>query len=193
MAGIDVNHEAPLEDEDSTADGRGYWRSDKFSFVLAIVTAGALSLLVLLILVPLLDTVLGILKIQVVPLSNLRQWLFNGLAGIILAAVLAGLALLSYVLLRARLLGNPDLYVGQGCPHCNEHELIRVRRQQGDRLLARAGIPVRRYVCRNCAWGGLRIGLPLPDSEYLVSGAAADTEHVGQAAAEQPETALAQE
>lgn len=193
MAGIDLNHEAPFEDEETTADGRGYWRSDKLSFVLAIIAAGALSLLVLLMLVPLLDAVLGIFKIQVALLNDLRQTLFSGSAGIIIAVALAGLALFSYFLLRARLLGNRYLYVGEGCPHCAEHELIRVRRYQGDRLLARVGIPVRRYVCRNCAWDGLRIGLPLPESEYPQSGAAADTEHMGQPTAEQPETALARE
>ena len=46
---------------------------------------------------------------------------------------------------------------GTGCPQCQEHELVRVRRNRRDRAMGAFGLPVRRYSCRNCTWHGVRL------------------------------------
>jgi hypothetical protein len=85
--------------------------------------------------------------------------------GLVLLIILIITGLVSYFVLRRRVLGNPMLYSDAGCPQCWEDELIRVRRQKSDRFIARIGIPVRRYNCRNCDWAGLRLGGRLPAAE----------------------------
>ncbi len=69
---------------------------------------------------------------------------------------------------RWRVLHNRDLRPECGCPVCQERELIRVRRKKRDRMFGFIGITAWRYACRNCTWGGLRVGgqrpLPAPKS-----------------------------
>lgn len=43
------------------------------------------------------------------------------------------------------------------CPHCGGEDLRRVPRKPLERRVARMGIHVRRYICRDCRWRGPRI------------------------------------
>lgn len=50
------------------------------------------------------------------------------------------------------------------CPHCDGTELRRTRRKPLDRRAGKMGLHVRRYICRDCRWHGLRVqGLLVED------------------------------
>jgi hypothetical protein len=103
--------------------------------------------------------------------TTVEAFLGGNSLGLILLLVFVAAALVSYFILRRRVLDNPMLYSDAGCPQCWEDELIRVKRQKSDRLIAHIGIPVRRYNCRNCDWAGLRLGgrPPVPEMKLEVS------------------------
>jgi hypothetical protein len=71
-------------------------------------------------------------------------------------AALAGL-LLTGLLLRQWVLRNRGLWLESGCPSCGEHELMRIARRDGDRMMHYLDIPAYRYRCRNCTWEGVRL------------------------------------
>lgn len=98
----------------------------------------------------------------------------GGSVGLVLAIILAIIALVSYFILRHRVRENSMLYSDAGCPQCWEYELVRVRRHKPDRVIAYLGIPVRRYKCRNCDWGGLRLGDHPPGTEITTEAAPVD-------------------
>lgn len=141
------------------------WHKDTVALILALVIAVCGFGMLLLLSVPLLAVLLSVLGIDLPGVDTVAQWFSSGYKGLILAVALAVIGLLSFLALRFRVRHNALLYTAAGCPQCQEHELIRVRRRKTDRVIARLGIPVRRYVCRNCSWGGLRIGGPLPNVE----------------------------
>ena len=43
------------------------------------------------------------------------------------------------------------------CPQCRGTGLYRIHRKWYDNLLCRIGFPVRRYLCSNCHWRGIRV------------------------------------
>ena len=51
---------------------------------------------------------------------------------------------------------RPEWQERAGCPECGSYQLRRVRRHSGDVLLNMIGFPVRRLVCKECGWHGLR-------------------------------------
>jgi hypothetical protein len=106
-----------------------------------------------------------VFKLDLPIVTAVEAFLGGNSLGLILLVIFVVTALVSYVVLRRRVLDNPMLYSDAGCPQCWEDELIRVRRQKSDRLIARIGIPVRRYNCRNCDWAGLRLGGRPPAAE----------------------------
>jgi predicted RNA-binding Zn-ribbon protein involved in translation (DUF1610 family) len=126
--------------------------------VIAICGIGLILLLVLVLAVAL-SRFLGI-NLPVITAAGEN---FAGTSlGFTISTVLAVTALLSYLLLRHRVLKNPMFYASSGCPKCWENELVRIRRFKSDRLISRFGISVHRYTCRNCDWSGLRVGGQLP-------------------------------
>lgn len=77
-------------------------------------------------------------------------------AVLLAAGVLILLAILFYFLARLRIRSNAAFQFMSGCPCCKQHDLIRVRRSHGQRILAAVSrLPVRSYACRNCAWNGV--------------------------------------
>jgi hypothetical protein len=135
--------------------------SRNLMMVIAICGFG-IGLLLALALIAVIQEVFG-LNLPVI--TAVETFLGSNSMGLVLLIVFAITALVSYFVLRRRVLGNPMLYSDAGCPQCWENELIRVRRQKSDRLIAHIGIPVRRYNCRNCDWAGLRLGGSLPVAE----------------------------
>ncbi|MFN2134679.1 MAG: hypothetical protein ACK2UK_01910 [Candidatus Promineifilaceae bacterium] len=170
---MDVDHDVIIGEQAGTS-AIGDWKSDRMSLVLAVISGGALLLLLLLLFLPLVSSILGMFNIHPAALTNMLDWLSGGSRRLIIVLVLATIAAASFLLLRMQILNNRALYVSEGCPQCSEHDLIRVRRQKSDRVLARFGFPVRRYVCRNCSWDGLRFGLPAPHLNYLSEEAGVD-------------------
>jgi predicted RNA-binding Zn-ribbon protein involved in translation (DUF1610 family) len=140
----------------------GYWRQDMTLVVLAAIMALSGLGLLLFLGLGIIDVVFGLPSFGVPLLSDFFGWLTSGSRGLVITIGFALIGLIAFVLFRMRALNNLSLYMGADCPNCGEHEFIRVRRRQGDRMVARMGIPVRRYVCRNCSWEGLRIGKALP-------------------------------
>ena len=141
------------------------WRRDPVNLLLVGIIVLCAAGLLLLLAVPLLAVVQSVLGIRLPGTSDVVQWLAGGYKGLGLVVALAVTGSISYLYLRHRLLHNIFLYSEVGCPQCKEQELIRVRREKRDRLIEHFGIPVRRYVCRNCSWSGLRIGSAYPDEE----------------------------
>jgi len=141
------------------------WRRDPVNLLLVSIIALCAAGLLLLLAVPLLAAVQSVVDIKLPGISNLVAWLAGGFKGLILVVTLAVVGSGSYLFLRHRLLHNIFLYSEVGCPQCKEQDLIRVRREKKDRFIEHFGVPVRRYVCRNCSWGGLRIGGPYPSEE----------------------------
>ena len=84
-------------------------------------------------------------------------WLVNGANSWIAGAALLGLAVLFALFVRYRLTSNKRLWSGNGCPECQERELVRVSRKTSDRFYRLLGVPAYRYACRNCTWRGLRV------------------------------------
>lgn len=59
---------------------------------------------------------------------------------------------------RWRINGNPNFWRSH-CPNCGKSgdSLHRSRRNRLDHFIGRLGFPVRRYICQDCHWTGLRI------------------------------------
>jgi hypothetical protein len=167
-----------------------YWARDKAALGLAAIIGLCAAGLLLLLAVPLLAVLQGLLGIDLPGVNALIKWLAGDSKGLIMAAGLTIVGVLSFLLLRYRLLHNPQLCSNAGCPQCSEHELIRVRRRRLDRIVAYVGIPVRRYVCRNCSWDGLRIGSEYAAAEREIPAPAADMLLVNDRYVQQNETAV---
>ena len=58
---------------------------------------------------------------------------------------------------RLQLMQRKVWWRASGCPSCGSEALKRRRRTRLDRLIGRLGIPLRRYICAQCGWQGLRI------------------------------------
>ncbi len=155
--------------------GIRFWRQDKTALILTAIMLlclfSMLSLLALLMLA-VMQSVLGI----TVPLAgDSVQWLGRGSKGLYLAVGLAVTGLVSYLLLRYVVPKRALLYADTGCPQCQEHDLVRVRRGRRDRAAAYyLGISTMRYACRNCSWVGVRIGGPFPTANSNQKTLAAD-------------------
>jgi predicted RNA-binding Zn-ribbon protein involved in translation (DUF1610 family) len=84
------------------------------------------------------------------------EWLVGGgalfLGGVILVLALLGAGAYGWRYLMQR----SKLWV-HACPECGSYQLQRIHRRWYDRLLNRAGIPIRRYRCPNCHWHGRRL------------------------------------
>ncbi len=145
-----------LNSADTTTGG--YWQKDMVAVFLLGTMAVALLGLLLLLAIPLAAFLFDTFGNTIPLFSQVSTWLGSGSRGLLFATILAGFILFTFLLLRFRLRRSEQLYPSAGCPHCHEMELIRVRRQRGDRAIDKFGIPARRYVCRNCSWGGLRLG-----------------------------------
>jgi hypothetical protein len=150
------------------------WRQDTLVVVLAAIIAICAVGILLLLAIPLLAQSARLLGVNLPAANQAARWLSSDSKGFILAMALTMVAVVSFLALRYRARRNPLLCSGAGCPNCLEHEFIRVRRRRLDRLVAGLGIPVRRYVCRNCSWGGLRIGGPVVNGEGGSEAIAAD-------------------
>lgn len=89
--------------------------------------------------------------------SPLLHWLVveEGLptigAGLLLLTMLPGV-----LRLRWRI-NHHSPFWAKNCPKCRSANLSRIHRIRLDRLLNYVGIPVRRYICRDCHWQGARI------------------------------------
>lgn len=94
------------------------------------------------------------ISISIKSLPAFVTWLVQDNQNLIIGGglILASLFFLS--LMRVRVLRKHHLWLVNGCPHCRERDLIRIRRLPNDRLLGVLGLPVRRYACRNCTWQG---------------------------------------
>ncbi len=89
--------------------------------------------------------------------SPLAIWLFWQGGIVILGGVLLVMVvMLGSLRLRQRINHHRRWWAGI-CPMCGGANLSRVHRTRFDRLLGSMGIPVRRYVCRQCHWQGRRI------------------------------------
>jgi hypothetical protein len=80
-----------------------------------------------------------------------------GYRSLSLALASLGLAIFAGLVLRLLLVRNPRLQMETGCPQCGEHELMRISRRPGDRLMHLIGVPAYRYRCRHCTWEGIRL------------------------------------
>ncbi len=129
----------------------------KLSTIIFLALSGIAILLALaFLLMPILVMVLSSLGVDIAS-SGLVAWALNGSNNLIGAGVLGVVGIGLFMMARQRLLGNPYLWINEGCPRCREHDLIRIQRQRSDRVLSLA-MPVRRYACRNCTWEGRRFG-----------------------------------
>ena len=89
--------------------------------------------------------------------SRLVKWLvFEQGTPSLGGAFLVVAVLVGVVRVRMRINGRQQWWARQ-CPTCQGTHLSRIHRTWPDRLLGKTGIPVRRYVCRDCGWRGLRI------------------------------------
>ncbi len=89
--------------------------------------------------------------------TPLGQWLlFQGGLRSFGAFVLVVTILLGSLRLRWRINQHKSWWA-KSCPQCGSTHLNRIHRTPFDRLLGRVGIPVRRYICRECHWQGRRI------------------------------------
>lgn len=138
--------------------------------VIAICGFGVLLLLAL----ALAAAMQGVLGSNLPGATPVGKPIGSGSVALVLTIILVITALVSYFILRRRVLENSMLYTDAGCPQCWENELVRVRRHKPDRVIARFGIPVRRYKCRNCDWAGLRLGGQPPGTEIKTEAAPAD-------------------
>ena len=67
------------------------------------------------------------------------------------------LAILLLLAGRSQIRRNKSVQAADGCPSCQEKELMRVSRTRRDRLITISGIRVARYQCRECQWNGRRV------------------------------------
>jgi hypothetical protein len=172
-----VDEKEELSREDARGDENHAIRSlkqDTISRVLLIVAAVCGAGLILLLALIFSAGLLNSLRFNQNVITTVGEFLVGTVMGIFLLIVLFVLTLVSYFFLRRRLLNNPMFYPQAGCPQCWEYELVRVRRNKSERLVARLGIPVRRYSCRNCDWEGLRIGGPPSGVESQMGNPAID-------------------
>lgn len=133
---------------------------DKFAFFLYVAAFLLLLTSIFLFVVPtliLLFAELGLVSlVPTVLLTFPKLTLFQIATGtFILSVVLMLLA-------RWRVMHNLGLRPECGCPVCQERELIRVPRKRRDRMFSFVGVTAWRYACRNCTWGGLRVGGQMP-------------------------------
>lgn len=68
-----------------------------------------------------------------------------------------GLLLMGWMLVRLFYMYRSGHWLEAGCPECGGHELMRIGRHDGDRVLNTVGFPVYRYQCRDCTWEGLKL------------------------------------
>lgn len=152
---VDIHRIYPTSTDPSIWEKLRRWDKPLMLFVLLAFLAAATALFI--ITIPLINLSLLVLGLQIDEWIAFTDWISQGNIGLIIFAVSGLLALLFAALARYRVKRIPALYIRAGCPRCHEHELIRVRRWRRDRVLSSAGIPVRRYACRNCTWQGLRL------------------------------------
>lgn len=134
-----------------------YWKEDRWFVVLTAITILGVVAFVIFGLLALLGFILGSANFDLGPLSATLETLQSGnLIGIVLAS-LALFILIMLLVTRHKARRNFALYHTAGCPECYEHDMVRIRRQRRDRVVAALGFPVRRYACRNCIWMGLRL------------------------------------
>lgn len=89
--------------------------------------------------------------------TGLVEWFFRkGGAQSLGGAALVTAVLLGAIRLRWRI-NHRQKWWARGCPECGGNNLSRIHRTWYDRLLGLIGIPLRRYVCRDCHWRGPRI------------------------------------
>lgn len=89
--------------------------------------------------------------------TGLGWWFFHEQG----AQSLGGIALVTAVLvgsirLRWRI-NNQQTWWARTCPQCGGNNLSRVHRTWLDHAFGAVGIPLRRYICRECHWTGSRI------------------------------------
>ncbi len=135
---------------------RGGKKRAAFSWTGSLAPDVVLLLLCLLALILLFDPVRETAVAHAYP-SPLWRWLLveEGLpvigAGLLLIIVLpASLRLRWHI-------NHHTPWWARSCPKCHSVNLSRIHRTRLDRLLNYAGIPVRRYICRDCHWKGARI------------------------------------
>lgn len=126
-----------------------------FLLLLAFLSAlAALAVLTLTLVSDLLDMQIFDLVLssdQLPPNNNI----YSGGVGLLLIALLFAIAA------RFRLKRNRAYQFSNGCPSCQQHDLIRVRRSPTQRLSAKLfRIPLRNYACRNCQWRGVLLFFP---------------------------------
>lgn len=81
----------------------------------------------------------------------------RGLQLIMYGLIGLGLLLLGWMLARLFYMRSASHWLEAGCPECGGHELMRIGRHGGDRILNSLGFPVYRYQCRDCTWEGLKL------------------------------------
>ncbi|MCB8922334.1 MAG: hypothetical protein H6662_12185 [Ardenticatenaceae bacterium] len=90
--------------------------------------------------------------------SNLlfNWFVFQGGVQHLGGAALVVAVVLGVLRLRWRI-NHHQAWWARGCPQCGKTNLSRIHRTRLDKLLSSLGIPVRRYICRECHWQGARI------------------------------------
>lgn len=89
--------------------------------------------------------------------AGLGFWLaYEGGIQSIGGVILAGTVLVGAMRLRQRINARRAWWA-RHCPNCGSSQLSRIHRNWIDRLVSRLGIPIRRFVCRDCHWRGARI------------------------------------
>lgn len=123
---------------------------------LNIVFAGVLAVGLVLLLNPF-DTLAQAVSASSAQMQRLIQFLaydqvalIIGLIAIVVGSVGLGTNIITQVKYDPRF-GN------SACPDCQHMELYRSPRKSRDHFLNRLGIPVRRYICRECFWAGARV------------------------------------
>ena len=93
--------------------------------------------------------------------SGLRDtagWLLDENWVVFISGSLAFVAFVLLWLTRMLVKRSTAVWSRQGCPDCSEKSLVRVRRRSRERFLAYiTGIPIGRYVCRECHLDGPRL------------------------------------
>lgn len=87
----------------------------------------------------------------------LSHWLvFHSGVKFLGGAMLVVAVLLGSLRLRWRIIHH-QAWWERGCPECGGTKLSRIHRTPLDHLIGSIGIPVRRYICRDCHWQGMSI------------------------------------
>lgn len=135
---------------------RGRKKRASFSWTRSKAPDVLLLLLLLLALLLLLDPLAETAVANAYP-SPLWHWLMReGGLPIIGAGLLLGTMLPASLRLRWRI-NHHTPWWARSCPKCRSANLSRIHRTRLDKLVNYVGIPIRRYICRDCHWKGARI------------------------------------